>query len=168
MPDITDHPPQTTKIRTAGRTILTVVLIVMLLLMLLTFFFCCGLPLITGQACFDFLSGHVPPRATARFLDSVFEATVAQDYVWLATVSEHFARVGKGLRAATDAYNRAVSSIETRVLVSARKFRELGVSGGKGEIESLPQVESTPRMLQAPELAAGNPGDEEDSPAESS
>jgi hypothetical protein len=48
---------------------------------------CCGIPLVTGQMCFDFLSGHVPPRAARHFLDGVFTASVAENYDWLATVS---------------------------------------------------------------------------------
>jgi hypothetical protein len=65
-----------------------VVLIVLLLPALLTFVFCCGLPLLTGQFCYDPLSGHVPSRAMTRFLDALFEATVAGDDYWLATVCE--------------------------------------------------------------------------------
>jgi hypothetical protein len=43
-----------------------------------------------GQVCFDFLvGGHVPLRARQKFLDGVFEAAVAEDYKWLATVSEY-------------------------------------------------------------------------------
>lgn len=57
------------------------------LLLFACLFYCLGIPLLTGQACFDFLSGHVPPRALSRFLDRTFAAVVAEDYEWLATVS---------------------------------------------------------------------------------
>ena len=46
-------------------------------------------------------------------------------YKRLAVLGGHMNKLGKGLHAATDAYNRAVGAIETRVLVSARKFKDL-------------------------------------------
>jgi probable DNA repair protein len=48
-------------------------------------------------------------------------------YDRIATVTEHWGRVGKNLGEAVGAYNKSVASMETRVLVSARKFRELKV-----------------------------------------
>jgi hypothetical protein len=45
--------------------------------------------------------------------------------------------------------------LESRVLVTARKFKDLGSTGIDDEIEELPPVEVTPRLLQAPELAGG-------------
>ncbi len=47
-------------------------------------------------------------------------------YKRLSTMGEHFAKVGKSLANATDAYNKAVTSMESRVLVAARRFKELG------------------------------------------
>ena len=47
-------------------------------------------------------------------------------------------------------YNRTVGSLESRVLVSARKLNELGVV--EGELEQLRPVEETVRSLSAPEL----------------
>lgn len=73
-------------------------------------------------------------------------------YKRLSNVSRHFSDLGKALGAATEAYNRAVGSLESRVLVSARKFKELGTAGTGVEIEELPPVETSPRLLQAPEL----------------
>jgi hypothetical protein len=45
------------------------------------------------------------------------------------------------------------------VLVSARKLSDLGVESGK-EIDSLEQVDTAVRSLQAPELVEGDDPDE--------
>jgi DNA recombination protein RmuC len=73
-------------------------------------------------------------------------------YDRIATVTEHWGRVGKNLGEAVGAYNKSVASMETRVLVSARKFRDLKVAGEDREIRDLNPVEALPREVQAPEL----------------
>jgi DNA recombination protein RmuC len=73
-------------------------------------------------------------------------------YDRLATVADHWGRVGKNLGEAVGAYNDSVASMERRVLVSARKFRELKVAGDDKEIRDLNPVEALPRAAQAPEL----------------
>ena len=73
-------------------------------------------------------------------------------YDRIATVTEHWGRVGKNLGEAVGAYNKSVASMETRVLVSARKFRDLKVAGEDKEIADLNPVEALPRDVQAPEL----------------
>ncbi len=70
----------------------------------------------------------------------------------LADLGKHMSKLGKALGSATAAYNRAVGSLESRVLVGARKFKELGAAGAGPEIEELPPLETSPRMLQSPEL----------------
>jgi hypothetical protein len=52
------------------------------------------------------------------------------------------------------AYNQTVGSLESRVLVSARKLNELGVVDG--ELTAPTMVEETARALSAPELASGD------------
>lgn len=65
---------------------------------------------------------------------------------------EHMLSVGRGLTNATDAYNKAVGSLESRVLVTARKFAELGAVSVDGQIDEVPPLDIAPRQPQAPEL----------------
>ena len=71
-------------------------------------------------------------------------------YARLKTLAKHFETMGRGLDRAVEAYNKAVGSYESRVLVSARKFSDYGSAPG-GEIDLVSPVEKTPRALQARE-----------------
>jgi DNA recombination protein RmuC len=71
-------------------------------------------------------------------------------YTRLSTMGGHLAKVGASLGGAVTAYNKAVGSLESRVLVSARKLAELGVSGD--ELPEPAQVEIAPRQIQAGEF----------------
>jgi DNA recombination protein RmuC len=73
-------------------------------------------------------------------------------YKRLADLSGHFNDVGSKLGKAVESYNKAVGSLESRVLVSARKFRDLETTGTEQEIDPVLPVEYAPRQLQAPEL----------------
>ena len=55
----------------------------------------------------------------------------------LDTMAGHLARLGKAIGSATDSYNEAIASFESRVLVSARKFKELGATSQEAEIIEL-------------------------------
>lgn len=61
-------------------------------------------------------------------------------------LSDHFVEIKKGLDKAVDAYNSTVNSFERRVLVSARKLKELG-AGTSADIPELEQTEKTPKAL---------------------
>ena len=75
-------------------------------------------------------------------------------YTRLATLTDHFAKVGRGLETAVRSYNEAVGSFETRVLPSARRFKEHGVAP-TAELSALPVVERSVRPVAAPELESG-------------
>jgi DNA recombination protein RmuC len=78
----------------------------------------------------------------------------AELYQRLSLLGDHFAGVGKGLNSAVTAYNRAVGSLEGRVMVTARRFVEMGVVGaGEKELTGPTPVDATTRALQSPELA---------------
>ena len=64
----------------------------------------------------------------------------------LRRLGGHITAVGANLDRAVDAYNQAVGSLENRVLVSARKFAELGASVAE-DIPELAPIETTARAL---------------------
>ena len=72
----------------------------------------------------------------------------------LATLGGHVGRLGRQLDGAVRAYNESVSSLESRVLVSARRLADLKVTDA--ELDCPPQVDRAARQLQAPELVAAH------------
>jgi DNA recombination protein RmuC len=73
-------------------------------------------------------------------------------YKRIADMTGHFGKVGSGLAEAVKNYNKAVASLESRVLVSARRFHELETTGTEEEINPLLPVEAAPQLLQATDL----------------
>jgi DNA recombination protein RmuC len=76
----------------------------------------------------------------------------AELYERLRTWTGHMQSLQKSLSSSVDAYNKAVGSLESRVLVTARKFPALGVVGSeRADIAELTPIEAAPRHLQAVE-----------------
>jgi DNA recombination protein RmuC len=73
-------------------------------------------------------------------------------YDRLGVFTGHFAKIGRSLDTAVGAFNQAVSSLETRLLVTARKFPEHGVTND--ELPETKQIERKPVVVSAPELVA--------------
>ncbi len=71
-------------------------------------------------------------------------------YERLGVFAAHFAKVGRNLDTAVGAFNQAVSSFDTRLLVTARKFPERGVTSDPPP--ELAQIERRPATVSAPEL----------------
>lgn len=72
-------------------------------------------------------------------------------YDRVRTLAQNFAKLGRSLEGAVGAYNDTLGSLERRVLVSLRRFEELGVATG-AEIPPLEPIERTVRTAQSPEL----------------
>jgi DNA recombination protein RmuC len=73
-------------------------------------------------------------------------------YERIGTMGEHIMDLGKSLGQAVDRYNKAVGSLETRVLPSARRFQDLHVVPAGSVIPEIETVEKQPRAPQAEEL----------------
>jgi len=70
----------------------------------------------------------------------------------LRVFASHLESMRRGLDRSVEAFNQAVGSLEGRVLPQARRFRELGATGG----EEIPVVQSILRGTRSPELPAGD------------
>lgn len=74
----------------------------------------------------------------------------------LSTLGGHVEGLGRALNRTVGAYNQTVGSLESRVLVTARRFGELGLV--EGDLDRLSGVTERPRTVAAPELADSSPG----------
>jgi DNA recombination protein RmuC len=68
-------------------------------------------------------------------------------YERLRTFAGHLGAMGRNLGQSVDAYNKAVGSLESRVLPAARRFKEMGAAGGD-EIETLEIVDKATRGVE--------------------
>jgi len=82
-------------------------------------------------------------------------------YERVVVLADHFDGVRKGLDAAIQAYNRAAGSLESRLLVSARRFQDLG-AGADQEVGPVEMIDRVPRQL-----TLGGVAEEDDEPTAS-
>lgn len=71
-------------------------------------------------------------------------------YARLSTLGEHTARLGRSLTSSVEAYNALVGTMESRVLVSARRMNDLGIVSTR--LPDTAPLDATPRVLTAAEL----------------
>ena len=74
-----------------------------------------------------------------------------QLYDRIAKLAEHFDAVGRSLARSVQAYNGAVGTLESRVLVTARRLKDKGITA-PAEFAEPEAIDHTPRPLGAPEL----------------
>jgi DNA recombination protein RmuC len=74
-----------------------------------------------------------------------------QLYDRIRVMAEHFEEVARGLTRSVDAYNKAIGSLESRVLVTARRLKEKGIPAPE-EMPELEVIDHTARPIGAPEL----------------
>ncbi|VVM06481.1 DNA recombination protein RmuC [Methylacidimicrobium tartarophylax] len=73
-------------------------------------------------------------------------------YKRITTLADHWAGVGKGMEQAIKAYNKATATLESRVLVTARRFTGLQAAPEGAVIETPEPIDQSARLLQEPEL----------------
>ena len=69
-------------------------------------------------------------------------------YKRIADMNSHFSKMGRALSSAVEAYNKGMGSLESRVLVTARKFKELGIAPSQVDIEEVESVDKITRELE--------------------
>ena len=73
-------------------------------------------------------------------------------YKRITDMSKHWNKMGRALSNSVEAYNQAVGSLETRVLASARKFKEFGAASETIDLDPINPIERIPRKMQAAEM----------------
>lgn len=75
-----------------------------------------------------------------------------QLYDRIAKLAEHWEGVGKSLGKAVAAYNGAVGTLESRVLVTARRLKDKGITASE-ELPDVDVIDQAPRALGSPALS---------------
>jgi DNA recombination protein RmuC len=73
----------------------------------------------------------------------------------VSDLAAHVVKLGRHLAGSVESYNAFVGSLESRVLPTARRFRELEAAGAE-VVPEIPTVDSVTRVAQATELAAAS------------
>jgi DNA recombination protein RmuC len=79
----------------------------------------------------------------------------------VATLVEHWTRLGGALGKATEHFNAAAASFEGRVLPAARRLEEMG-AGSKKTVVELPRLDARPRLLAVEAAAASGEAREDE------
>jgi DNA recombination protein RmuC len=89
-------------------------------------------------------------ESVSRFAEQV--SLLGHDlYKRIVDMQQHWNRAGKALSTAVEAYNKATGSLETRVMVTARKFQEMGAASTNLELPDTLVVENEVRELRMAE-----------------
>lgn len=80
----------------------------------------------------------------------------------IATLTEHLGKLGRSLDSSVGHYNKVVGTFDTRIIPSARKFTELGISDEKKPLNDLEQLERVPKEIVNQDLEASLPTAEAD------
>lgn len=80
----------------------------------------------------------------------------AELYKRIADLGGHWIDLGKNLTRTVEAFNGAVGSLESRVLVSARRFKELGAASSSLDIEPVEPVEKAIRPLKVLDIGSAS------------
>ncbi len=77
----------------------------------------------------------------------------AELYQRLATMGEHYNRLGASLEKAVESFNATLASLDSRVMVTARRLDEMGVPARttRGRLPETPRVTAAPRHAADPE-----------------
>jgi DNA recombination protein RmuC len=67
----------------------------------------------------------------------------------MSTMAEHFSKVGQALGRSVESYNATVTSLENRILPTARKFKALGINTKKDimDLQSVDHIPRSPRNM---------------------
>jgi len=80
----------------------------------------------------------------------------AELYKRISDLGGHWIELGRNLSRTVESFNGAVGSLESRVLVSARRFRELGAASSAANIDVVEPVERTPRQLKILDIGSAS------------
>ena len=78
----------------------------------------------------------------------------AELYKRISDLGGHWIELGRNLARTVESFNSAVGSLESRVLVSARRFKDLGAAPSSGEIDVVEAVVKTPRPLKVLDIGS--------------
>jgi DNA recombination protein RmuC len=80
----------------------------------------------------------------------------AELYKRISDLGGHWIDLGRSLGKTVEAFNSAVGSLETRVLVSARRFKDLGAAPASQQIDLVEPIEKAPRSLKVLDIGAAS------------